>query len=360
MIYILIYNVIYEKKIWAYIIDMSDKIKSSIQKFNFMENEAYIDALYSKNYYTRYEYEKMKIKAKYEKDNFLNNYKEMLLKVYKKTRFNLSYIMDKRLNIYYKINYFSGLQKTIRFIKKKDKMIIKTVNVYDCTLSTGTLKVNYDQYKNKEIIKVFERNNSVKYNFEIISEMNILPSLITYTSHTLYSIVCPLPLTMIYDNKYLYEILINNLIGIVNSIDSTCSILFIGVYTSILFYDIVNMLSKYFENTTYFSPKYFTGQILYVIFSKKKENISEKKIKKIKNILIKEKRLYSIYNNYNYINKYKKFLNKMVHEYSTKMYIYMDMNTLKCNDDIRYDAIIKNINYHKKTVYDKFMKNIKD
>lgn len=343
-------------------IEQSNNKKSvniNINIGDFLENEKYIKLLYSKNFKINYKYTDTKISPIYQnKETIVDKYEKKLNDVRKKARTLILINTEKVFNVYNDASYFCGLYKMLSYIKKDNIVHIKNLILYDCSLYSKYYGTIYSQYTDEKLIDVIRKNFNVSYKYNLVFDINNIHNNIIYSPNTLHTIIYSNNLLENYNGVYTSNIIILNFMNIINKMDNSSAIIFICTYVNPVYFDVVNFISKYFENTKMCSLKYFLGQILYVIFSGKKNDFSQKKINKIKSIC--DNNIVRLYSNDSHIDKHYKFINKVVDNYSEKMDFLINMTKLKYEDDIRYDVVANTIKQHKSQMLKEFMNSNND
>jgi hypothetical protein len=212
--------------------------------------------------------------------------------------------------------------------------------------------IDYSVYTKNELFKIIE-TDLCEYKYSIVHDKRLLSNTIIESNkkNKLNFIII----------GYFSNIFMINLIKIINNIDDTISIALITGYKSPNIFDMINFVSEYFKQTNIFGLKYFIGEVIYILFSKKKKNIPNDIINKFNNI---KKPIGRLYNTNSHIEQLNDFLDKIIKQYTNKIDFAIEMITLKCSDDMRYDSIKNTIDIFKKTVLTEFLdkrrKNDKD
>lgn len=321
----------------------------------FIEEDRYINIIYSKNFRSSYKYKDLKLTPIYEKPReYVDELYNKILHTTKKSKLHLITLMEQNINIYQNINYFCGLYKILLYIKKNNIATINNVKLYDCTLGVSYTYVNYNQYMQQNLINIIESDFIVKYSYNIITPISNLHKNISYSQNTLYSVIFVNYLLNKINGTMMTNIILNNIVDIINNIDNTSAILLIFTYSHPVFFDIVNFISKYFKKTKMYSMKYFFGHSIYVLFSNKILNITQDEIYEMKTI-IASGNIVRLYSDNSYIQKYETFFNKILDIYSQRMIFFLKLSKLKFSDDVRYDHIMNTINQFKVNALDEFI-----
>ena len=311
-------------------------------------NGLYIYYLIGKNYKTDYKIIKSKITPTYYKEKPYDNVNMSLNITLRKIKRVVTFTTISQINLYGYYNYIKCVDKVISFIKKYNKSI-KYVNVYN--ISTVEKDPRLLKHTDDKLISVLEKNNNIKYNYHSKNNFDIN---VEYKQNTIYIISCIERLNTILNGKIISNTIIELLLNMIQNIDDKSSIILFLNYDVIILFDIINLFGKYFEHVNVFKYKYYMGNTLYIIFDKKKKNISNNKVEYIKYICNKGniKRLFSI----DTTISIKDFLTDIVDDYTNRMFVVYNMTELKLRNDPRYDLVYDFIKPYKETFYNNYLK----
>jgi hypothetical protein len=340
---------------------------STIYKINNIEldfvfyNDTYMFILEGSNNDLIYKHTKNKLNILYNinNDHIVNSYTDDKINEYitkNKLRINKGHtfimsIGNKYMALYYDYSNVLLVSELYKSSYKYNKKITQ-IYLYDFT---AIRKYNTPNSFNSEFCKKYIKNiHNVKYTYIDVSNFSINTNKIN--SYKLPIILCTLSHIYSYNNINIINILIGNILNILTKMSQSSSLIIImSPMYPLIFYDIINFISQYFDSTTLHSYKYTTMYSICVIFHNKIKNIEEhsnifKKMLKISTTTNTIIRLYS----YNIDPLYIDFINKMENSFTNRYNLFMNILNLNYQNRLYYKLIYKTIE-NKKLMFKKLM-----
>jgi len=302
-------------------------------------NDTFMMDLMGQNFMVDFKYVKSKLKIDYEKDNNKENDKyniNTLLPIFneysvvtRKLRVYVTRSIGRQLNPYKKFAYGKCYCKNIDLINNYNDSVIN-LNVY--YFSGEEIS---DIAKNQQLAELKIIGN--KYSIGTSLTNTYFDDFLTIdnkkSQNTIHQFMWFEPIYRTYKNVSIGNILIEQLIHFCKNISKNDSlILFIYMHVNILLiFDIINLVSEYFEYVKITNYKYTPGFMINILFINKKNDTNNLNIQLSKNV----QRLYDT----DIIAPYLEFLNKISEQYITRLKIHIGVAKMKLDDNPTYKLI---------------------
>ena len=248
----------------------------------------------------------------------------------------------KKMNIYGECDSIKCYSKVIKIIKKHNEFI---TNIYIHNTIPRSEK-NRGDSMNEDIIKNLETKYDIKiyyYGSQKYPQMNE----VQFKDNSLYIYCYVENLYYLHNNEQIANIYLKVLCRTIFGMDGGSCIALLMSYTNIILFDIINLVSKYFDKTIIFSPKYLFGSVLYVIFIGKKTVMTKQEYDQIIEIFSRNN-IYRLYN-CDIIKKYMEFLNKVMEQYQNRYLSLINVAYMKLLDNNNeYDIIMDKVDVYKR------------
>jgi hypothetical protein len=284
----------------------------------------------------------------------INLYKEQLKIIYRKPRSDVIKIGNTYIALYDNYKNVLLMSNIIKFVSKYKK--IKNIYLYDFTSIRKYKKTK--SFDSKFMIKYMKIKHDILYKYNDCNDFSLKIGNVNDT--TLYVILYTLRKHYTYKNINVFNIFISSIIKLIIKLNIGSTFVFIIPPNNILlFCDIINYISQYFEHVYLYKCKYTTMLSVSVICINKNKHIDvdNENIKMILNLSLNNNTISRLYTNVNY--NCVEFLDNVLNIYSKLYYLFIDTIDLKFKDKI-YCKFIFNTITHKKNMIDKLMNDYID
>lgn len=229
-------------------------------------NEAYIYFLNSKTYTYDHKYIELPIKQKYfsekPKKSYFNNLYDMVISYSRDVNYYIYKTAVYLLSPYYNFSMIKPIESTITILQRYNNDI-KHVYIYEYNGLSNP--VNYNKYLLEKLVK-FQGVKHITIK-KIFTFHNITDDI---HKNALYVFDYVMDRKDACTNTSFYNNVLCHFFKILNRMESNNGLLLVTSYTNKQNFDIINILSKYFEKTIIKYHKYISGMRIYTLFINKK------------------------------------------------------------------------------------------